>query len=182
MLEQGLLPGLAHTATHQPRPAARRRYVQSNLLTSLKGLGSGQAALDTLNASGNQLTTLEGLEALRALRTLVATDNQLEAPEGLEPLAGCTELESLDLQNNRLADPSALLGLLRRLPQLKCLYLRGNPLVSALPSYRKAVIATLLALTYLDDRPVFEKERRCAEAWWVVTWSELCRIMGEQVS
>ena len=37
--------------------------------------------------------------------------------------------------------------------------------VSAIPSYRKAVIAALPGLTYLDDRPVFDEERRCAEAW-----------------
>ena len=32
-------------------------------------------------------------------------------------------------------------------------------------SYRKTVVAALPALTYLDDRPVFELERLCAEAW-----------------
>jgi hypothetical protein len=35
-------------------------------------------------------------------------------------------------------------------------------------SYRKATIAALPGLTYLDDRPVFEVERLCAEAWWVL--------------
>ena len=59
----------------------------------------------------------------------------------------------------------AALDALRRLPHLKCLYLRGNPLVSAARPYRKAVLAALPSLTYLDDRPVFEAERRCADAW-----------------
>lgn len=35
-------------------------------------------------------------------------------------------------------------------------------------SYRKATIAALPGLTYLDDRPVTELERACAEAWWVL--------------
>jgi hypothetical protein len=128
------------------------------------------------------------------------------------------------------------MDLLRGMPSLRCLYLKGNPVVSAIKNYRKAVIAVggrggggggcawvrrgegggaclvlrsraslwrrplrdsglLLApwgacklcpapfppahawlccagrvqalpqLTYLDDRPVFEDERRCCEAW-----------------
>lgn len=100
-----------------------------------------------------------------SLRTLVATDNHLEAPEAVAALAACSALESLDLQSNKLGDGQALLDLLRGLPQLKCLYLRGNPLVSSLGNYRKTVVSAIPTLAYLDDRPVFERERRCAEAW-----------------
>lgn len=115
--------------------------------------------------SGNQLASLDGLERLPGLHTLVAAGNRLEAPDALAAMAACTQLESLDLQDNRLADADAALALLRALPQLRCLYLKGNPLVSRLASYRKTLIAALPTLSYLDDRPVFEKERRCAEAW-----------------
>ena len=48
---------------------------------------------------------------------------------------------------------------------LSVLYLRGNPAVSAIRGYRKTLIARLPGLNYLDDRPVFETERLCAEAW-----------------
>jgi dynein assembly factor 1, axonemal len=57
------------------------------------------------------------------------------------------------------------LDILKALPSLHCLYLKGNPVVSKIKSYRKTVIAALPNLTYLDDRPVFEVEQRCALAW-----------------
>lgn len=51
------------------------------------------------------------------------------------------------------------------MPNLKCLYLRGNPVVRNISNYRKVLIANILTLTYLDDRPVTTNERRTAEAW-----------------
>ena len=139
------------------------RYLQQNLLTILQGL-ENLPVLDTLNVSSNHLTSLEHIQSVPSLHTLLATNNQLDSADAIAPLAACTSLESLDLQNNRIKDTSAL-ETLRTLPQLKCLYLTGNPLVSALSNYRKTVIAAIPTLSYLDDRPVFERERRCAEAW-----------------
>ena len=145
------------------------RFLQQNLLTHLApGSLATQPLLDTLNVSGNQLTGLDGLAGCNQLRTLVATDNQLAGAASLAPLAQCTALESLDLQSNQLEGGEEVLAVLASLPHLKCLYLKGNPLVSAMRSYRKATIAALPGLTYLDDRPVFEVERLCAEAWWVL--------------
>ena len=120
--------------------------------------------LHTLKVSSNHPTSLEHIQSVPSLHTLLATHNQLDRADAIAPLAACTSLESLDLQNNRIKDTSAL-ETLRTLPQLKCLYLTGNPLVSALSNYRKTVIAAIPTLSYLDDRPVFERERRCAEAW-----------------
>ncbi len=47
----------------------------------------------------------------------------------------------------------------------RCLYLKGNPVVSQIKNYRKALVAALPELRYLDDRPVFEDERRIVNAW-----------------
>lgn len=52
-----------------------------------------------------------------------------------------------------------------QMPELKVLYLKGNPFVTAIRNYRKTVIAKIPQLSYLDDRPVFKDDRRCAEAF-----------------
>ena len=139
------------------------RFVQSNCLATLDGLANAPN-LVSLNVSGNSLAALTNVDACPALSTLVAERTQLAGLDGLDPLAACQGLHTLDLQHNNISDP-ALLGLLQRLPALKCLYLKGNPVVGKIPSYRKARVSALPGLTFLDDRPVHEEERRCAEAW-----------------
>lgn len=139
--------------------------MQHNCLSSLAGIENAPG-LVSLNVSSNCLSRLDELAACLDLTSLVAEHNHLESLESLEVLAACSKLQTLDLQHNNIADP-ALLQLLQRLPDLRCLYLKGNPVVGKVPSYRKALIAALPELTYLDDRPVFEEERNCAEAWCV---------------
>ncbi len=120
--------------------------------------------LDTLNVSNNQITKLEGLSVCPKLCTLIATHNHLASLESVEHLAECKSLHTLDLQNNNLDDP-AVVDILKQIPDLRCLYLKGNPVVSKIPNYRKTLITSIPTLTYLDDRPIFENERRIAEAW-----------------
>jgi dynein assembly factor 1 len=100
------------------------------------------------------------------LRKQVA-GNSLREVGSLSALAGCGMLSSLDLTDNGLdGDAAALLALLARLPALRALYLQaGNPVASSLRPYRKSVVAALKELVYLDDRPVFDAERRAAAAW-----------------
>jgi len=45
----------------------------------------------------------------------------------------------------------------------------GNPVVKDIKHYRKTIIAKCKALRYLDDRPVFEEERRRVTAWYYIT-------------
>jgi dynein assembly factor 1 len=42
----------------------------------------------------------------------------------------------------------------------------GNPVVKKIKNYRKTIVAKCKQLKYLDDRPVFEEERRRTEAWY----------------
>ena len=51
------------------------------------------------------------------------------------------------------------------MPNLKVLYLQGNGITSKIRNYRKTVIDRIPSLKYLDDRPVFEDDRRNAEAF-----------------
>ena len=51
------------------------------------------------------------------------------------------------------------------MPNLKVLYLQQNPCISKIKQYRKTMIAKLPQLKYLDDRPVFDDDRRNAEAF-----------------
>ena len=74
----------------------------------------------------------------------------------------------LDLSDNDLPPEEAeqLVELLSTLPSLSVLRLIGNPIVrtTAFP-YRKTLISRCPQLKYLDDRPVFDYERRLVEAW-----------------
>jgi dynein assembly factor 1 len=148
--------------TGRPDPC---RFAQQNVLISLKGL-ENVPQLRTLNIGNNHLSSLQGIEVCPELSTLTASANQLASLAALRPLLGCKELQTLDLQCNKIEDP-AIVELVAQLPALRCLYLKGNPVVNKIKQYRKALISALPGLTYLDDRPVDEQERRCAEAWWV---------------
>ena len=106
-----------------------QRYRQD--LTSLDLSGQGEpfdlsqlsliSALETLNASGNQLENIYGLRGLSKLRELDLSDNQIA---DATPLAALFGLEKLNLANNRISSVTALLNL----TGLRELDLRGNPL------------------------------------------------------
>ena len=141
----------------------RGLFLQSNLLECIEGLEQLEL-LDTLNLAGNRIRCVEGLAALRQLTNLNLSGNQLSALDDLVGLLDCPALLTLDLGQNRLAvDEMELLDFLARLPRLRVLYLRQNPL--GITQLRKKLIARLPQLTYFDDRPVGPEERRLAEAW-----------------
>jgi dynein assembly factor 1 len=55
--------------------------------------------------------------------------------------------------------------ILTKMPNLTVLYLYGNPICRKIPNYRKTLINKLVNLKYLDDKPVFNNERKLAEAF-----------------
>lgn len=68
------------------------------------------------------------------------------------------------------------------MPGLTCLYLKNNPCVRKISGYRKNLLMALPNLYYLDERPVFEAERLCADAFKVGGKEEEERVRSEWAS
>jgi len=148
---------------HQPH--LKSLFLQNNLIAKIEGLQHCRE-LDTLVLSHNYIKTLENCcaDTLPVLNTLNISHNQLRDIEGLEVLKRCENLSILDLSFNKI-DDLMVVKILSEMPALHVLTMTGNPVVSAIPSYRKTMILECKALTYLDSRPIFPRDRACAEAW-----------------
>eukprot|EP00048_Salpingoeca_helianthica_P022719 m.19927 g.19927 ORF g.19927 m.19927 type:complete len:418 (+) comp7702_c0_seq1:143-1396(+) len=138
-------------------------YLQKNFLRKIENLDN-LAVLDTLNVANNSIEHVSGLESLKVLSTLNLANNHLATAADIEGLRACPSIRILDLSNNRLDDP-AIIEVLAGLPSLRVLTLMGNAVVRRIPDYRKTLIVRCPELTYLDDRPVSDRERACAVAW-----------------
>ena len=176
-----VLDGLVHLSL------LRCLYMAKNALSDVHGV-SRLTALVTLDISENHVDSLEGLRGHPTITTLLASGNRLLDMAGIDALSECPQLTSLDLTDNKIDDPEVINfltgnsidsansksisdGTTEETPklhnQLKLLKFRGNPVVSETPSYRKLLTANIKNLNYLDDSPVFPKDRRLAEAWAV---------------
>lgn len=90
--------------------------------------------------------------------------NYIETLDDLEHLIELKSVSVVDLSNNYIDDP-LVVNIFADMPNLRVLCLMGNPVIRNIPQYRKTLILRCKNLYYLDDRPVFDKDRACAEAW-----------------
>ena len=141
----------------------RSLFLQENCIEKIEGLDA-MIHLDSINLNQNFIEKIENLGALKKLQTLQLQRNNLKDVDELKGLLECPSIMCLDLQNNKIDDP-AVLDLLVRMPNLRVLYLKGNPFVKKVRFYRKNVINMFPQLKYLDDRPVFYDDRSRAVAW-----------------
>ena len=118
----------------------------------------------------NSITVIEGLSGCESLDTLYLKRNRLGRDErgdveSLKGLLDCPSLSCVDISENSLEDPAILEEVIYKMPNLRVLYLHSNPVCKKIDHYRKVIITAIPDLKYLDDRPVFEEDRRRAEAW-----------------
>ncbi|XP_071099245.1 dynein axonemal assembly factor 1-like isoform X1 [Haliotis cracherodii] len=140
-------------------------YLQQNLLTNIENLEPLQL-LDSLNVSNNSIRRIENIACLPVLHTLNISHNRLKTAHDVQELVHCKNLGVLDLSHNKLEDP-AIIDIFEQMEDLRVLTLMGNPVIKDIRNYRKTTIVRVKNLQHLDDRPVFPKERACAEAWAV---------------
>lgn len=148
---------------HQPK--LKSLFLQNNLISKIENLDRCKE-LDTLVLSHNYIKSLDNIcvDFLPVLNTLNVSHNQLKDVDGLQVLKHCENVSILDISFNKI-DDIMVVKVLGEMINLHVLTLTGNPVINAITNYRKTMILECKALTYLDSRPVFPRDRACAEAW-----------------
>ncbi|XP_076680485.1 uncharacterized protein LOC143375366 [Andrena cerasifolii] len=155
--------GIREIANLENQSELRCLYLQNNLVNRIENLEQ-LTKLDTLNLSHNSIRRIENLDCLKFLNTLNLSHNYLRGTGDIEHLRSLDSLSVLDVSYNRI-DTEQLVDILGDMKELRVACLMGNPVVKTIRLYRKTMILKCKSLKYLDDRPVFPRDRACAEAW-----------------
>ena len=141
----------------------RTLFLHENAIDAIEGLEK-LTYLDNVNLSKNYIRKVENLSNNQKLTGINLANNMLTTRESIEGLLEIPGLQTIDVQHNRIND-SSVVELFQQFSDLRVLYLQGNPVVKIIPYYRKTIISKCKSLKYLDDRPVFDEERRRVDAW-----------------
>ena len=142
-------------------------YLHENCIDKIEGLDT-LCHLANLNLSDNLIKKVENLKGLTSLNNLLLKRNRIGI-KGLEDLYGLLELGKeftvLDISDNLIDDPKIVDEILTKFNDLRVIYLKGNGVVRKIPNYRKNLISKIDTLKYIDDKPIFEDEKRFALAF-----------------
>jgi hypothetical protein len=123
-------------------------------------------SLSILNISNNLITQLpQELSELENLSSLHASNNKLSSKEDISVLKDCVNLTVVDLHHNLLQDTECVTEVIWKMPALAVITLHHNACIQKVVQYRRSTIHAIPTLTYLDDRPVSDGERKACEAW-----------------
>ena len=140
-------------------------YLQNNYIKQIEGLDNN-INLSIFNISNNKIKAIRGMAKLQKLENFYISKNELSTIEDLNNLLELKSLSLLDIQNNNFSENSNdFLFFLRKIENLKVLYLRGNEVCRSIPNYRRTIIIRLNNLTYLDDKPIKQEDRIGAIAY-----------------
>ena len=159
--------GLEKLEGFEHMPLLRNIAAHENCIEKIEGLEHSKE-LDSINLNRNFIKKVEGFEKNQNLTSINLGNNAI-GPDGESYKAvaeNLPKLQTLDLQANKIEDGAELLKILQKIPDLRVFYGMGNPFVKSFRHYRKRFVAGLPSLRYLDDRPVFEDERKRCEAWF----------------
>ena len=142
-------------------------YLHENCIEKIEGLDN-LCNLANLNISDNLIKKIENLKGLTNLSNLLLKRNRIGI-KGIEDLKGLLELGKeiavIDLSDNLIEDPKIVDEILTKFADLRVIYLKGNDVVRKIPNYRKTLISKIDTLKYIDDKPIFEDEKRFAMAF-----------------
>ena len=142
-------------------------YLHENCIEKIEGLDN-LCHLANLNISDNLIKKIENLKGLTNLSNLLLKRNRIGI-KGIEDLKGLLELGKeiavIDLSDNLIDDPKIVDEILTKFNDLRVIYLKGNDVVRKIPNYRKTLISKIDTLKYIDDKPIFDDEKRFALAF-----------------
>ncbi|VDD80181.1 unnamed protein product [Mesocestoides corti] len=109
--------GIDEIAGLEYQTELRCLFMSKNLVRKIENLDH-MTHLDTLDVSHNMITKIENLSMLPALKKLIISHNKLVTREDIEHLRDCKALTVVDLQQNRIEDPTVLDEIFAKMPSL----------------------------------------------------------------